>query len=1172
MYRACIIISLFLLFHLCLLKGQSPHLSNNRTAILTEIDSVSIIDSFSIISYTLDIQKVGSTEKLDSSFYVLDNNSIIWKKRPPLPLQINYRVFPFNLEESFSRLDTSIIGHLDDEQAINIIYNPFQKEVGLIDFKGLAYNGSFSRGISFGNNQDLVLNSRFNLQLAGSLGDDIEILAAITDENIPLQPQGNTQQLQEFDKIFIQIKRRNNSITAGDYELSKPIGYFMNYFKKLQGASFQNQTSFESKGILSSSASIAIARGKFARNNIEQQEGNQGPYKLRGAEGERFIILLAGTEKVWMDGELLERGIERDYIVDYNRGEISFTNRRLVTKDSRLVVEFEYADQNYLRTMYAVNSQYSSKKWNVYFNLFNQQDSRTSTGNITLSQADRDILRDAGDNLAKAVVRSIDSLNEDNSFRVGYTILDTLINCGGLDTTIQILRFSNDPQLVQATARFSLVGAGMGNYILNEQQIANERIYQYIAPDPVTCQPRGNFEPISQLAAPQQQQMFTLGSEYQFSENAYGKTEIALSNLDLNRFSNLDAQDNIGIAVFSQYHQDFKLGKDSSLWKVSGDVSYEFVQKTFISLNPYRNPDFLRDWNLANVQGISQIDRADEHIALFGLQLRHTTLGSLSYDFSTFLRDTIYNGYKHTGVFQFDKDSWNILAKASLVNTDEPIQRTQLFRPNITIEKTLPFLDNWRLGFYGEREKSDRYRVHSDSLSDNSFFFDQFSCYLSTASDRRTNFELKYKQRNDYAPNGLDYTASNTAREASAEGQWNANKRIKIGGNFTFRQLEVIDSTISKQEAADTYLSRIDIGLNLIKGALQSNTTYEIGGGQEAKVAFTYIEVMPGTGTHIWLDSIYNNDGIIQPNEMEIAPFPDQANFVRLTTITDEFIRTNNVGLTQSLRITPRAIWFNEEGFKKTISKLSTISNIKITRKTRESSGVSSWNPLQLNIADTALVAISSSLRNVLFYNRGDAIYDLQLGQNDNRNRFVQTSGFESRRLSEHYFQARLNFRKTISSQIRLANGIRASDSEFFNNKDYRIRFFNIAPQFTLFVDQRFRTILKYEYQYDQNELGDNQEKSKRNEVSLEAAFNQSVKTALRLNASFIKIEYTGEINSPVGFAILNGLQNGQNFLWNVSLDRQLGQNIQLNISYEGRKTGTAKIVHVGRAQISANF
>src|SRR5690606_34328620 len=118
---------------------------------------------------------------------------------------------------------------------------------------------------------------------------------------------------------------------------------------------------------------------KFARNILAVQEGNQGPYRLRGAEGERFIILLAGTERVFLNGKLLQRGLEADYVIDYNAASITFTPAHLINKDSRIVVEFDYTDQSYLRSLYAADLDYKVEKARVYFSFYSDQDSKNST-------------------------------------------------------------------------------------------------------------------------------------------------------------------------------------------------------------------------------------------------------------------------------------------------------------------------------------------------------------------------------------------------------------------------------------------------------------------------------------------------------------------------------------------------------------------------------------------------------------------------------------------------------------------------------------------------------------------------------------------------------------------------------------------------------------------------
>ena len=94
------------------------------------------------------------------------------------------------------------------------------------------------------------------------------------------------------------------------------------------------------------------------------------------------------------------------------------------------------------------------------------------------------------------------------------------------------------------------------------------------------------------------------------------------------------------------------------------------------------------------------------------------------------------------------------------------------------------------------------------------------------------------------------------------------------------------------------------------------------------------------------------------------------------------------------------------------------------------------------------------------------------------------------------------------------------------------------------------------------------------NEASGEKLSLKAISVAMDAdpNVRNVAIDFTGESSSPVGFALLNGLQPGRNWLWNLSATRQLGQYLQLNLSYEGRQTGMAKTVHVGRAQVTALF
>ncbi len=1174
-----------------LLRSQSNPLDNRRQLIISTAPDSVFLDSLNVIPRSVKFISFNRSIPLDSLRYTLEGNWLHWSKKPEEDtVLISFRVLSNEFSSSLAFRDPNKIAKDAAGNYIGFDYSPFNNpDRPLFDSKGLDYSGSFSRGLSFGNSQNLVLNSSFNLQMNGQLGDDVEILAAISDNNIPIQPEGNTQQLQEFDRIFIQLSRKNSRLLAGDYELSRPSGHFINYFKKLQGATFFNNTQLDERSSLSTKASVAIARGKFSRNEFVGQEGNQGPYRLRGENDEAFIIVLAGTEKVYMDGERLQRGLEYDYVIDYNRGDITFTNKRLITKDIRIIVEFEYSNQQYLRSMFALSNEWKQDKLSLYFNFFSEQDDKNSGEARDFTVEQKQSLAEAGDNTDGILVSGERPVSETQE-QVQYLKIDNPYTPFGDSILVPVQLIENDlsctlPIEVELAAQevlstnpsllavsFSKVDPGLGNY--NRCSEAFGTVFVYSPPDSLG-NPTGEFLPIIKLNAPRMQQMISLGTAYEINEKGRVSAEISMSNFDFNRFSQLDEEDDQGLAVKVAYQQAYNLSKKEDSWQLNTQIDYEGLQSNFRFLNPYRNAEFTRDWNIPPLSSGSPL--RSEQLASGGFRLSKPKLGEFSYTFSTFQRDSLLEAYRHTGLFRLERNGYNLFITSSLTTTSSPTEKTHFFRPKLELSKTISKWDQLQFGLYGEREKNDRRNKERDTLTNESFYYDLARAFLKNDENAPLHYSASWTRRWDFFTTENVFSLGTEADQANINGRWQQSQSISLAWNFNYRELRIQQPELTNLKGQRTYLGRLDYTMLLFKGALRSSTSYEIGSGQEQKIEFVYRQIQQGEqGTHFWNN--INGDDVIQLNEVELPPFPGAANLIQLPQLTDEFIRTDNVQFNQSLWLEPSMLSRNAEsvdGIMAIIRKISIQNTFRIIRKTSETPGVQPWNPFQVQIPDSSLITLSSGLQSVLYYNRAGLKYDFQLGFQENRNRLTLATGPEQRLRRETYWQGRWNFDRKWSFILRLALEDQAKtlqNSELNNAVNYDLKSESIQPQLLWQPNQAFRISSTFEYTDGQNVIPGAQERLSQRSLSFEGQINQTSATSLRLNLSFVNVKYNGDPNTPVGFALLNGLQNGRNYLWTLSIDRRLANNILLNISYEGRRTGSATTVHVGRAQLRATF
>ena len=498
--------------------------------------------TFSIDSLTLvpgSVQCVGcgaATLYLDQQY-----QRIVLSQLPADSITIFYRVFPWRLDKQYAirklRQSDSTLLYTD-------FYSPPPKEKHeeFLSTPGIQKTGSLTRGISFGNNQNVFVNSGLNLQLEGMLNDDIRVSALISDQRIPFQPQGNTQQIREFDRVLIQLDHKYASLMAGDIVLQHNDTEFLSYYKNVQGGQATVKWRQGSEAS-QSTVSAAIAKGKFASIGVEVREGVQGPYRLRPPGlSDVLIIILANSEKVFVDGKLMKRGFNYDYIIDYNTGELTFTNTVMITRFSRLRVDFEYAERNYNRSI--LQAGHKEQKGRFFFgaDYYREADNPNRPLSFELNPENELILRMAGDSAQKAIISTATRVNNFTEDGIFYIKKDTLIN--GVQDSIFVYAPNGEGVLFQVA--FTNVGFGNGDYVLLSN-LSNGRVFRFAGSN------QGDFAPVRQLVTPNSRSMLNLYAGYEITPKQRIITEWAYSNYDQNRYSRLDAGDNLDQAAKLSY-------------------------------------------------------------------------------------------------------------------------------------------------------------------------------------------------------------------------------------------------------------------------------------------------------------------------------------------------------------------------------------------------------------------------------------------------------------------------------------------------------------------------------------------------------------------------------------------------------------------------------------------
>lgn len=1123
---------------------QLPH-----QFIIAATDSV-VLDSARVLSagieYAIDYRH--GRIRFDSAFA----SSVLADTHLTPRIVIDYSYLPFRFEDSYFRRKLVVMRDSAGRDTLRV--SRPRSSFGLDDIFGrdLQKSGSIVRGFTVGSNRDFTLNSGLRLQLAGKLANDVEVVAALTDESTPIQPEGTSQTLQEFDKVFVELRSTDATATLGDFNLDLTGSEFARLSRKLQGAkaAANYRLGFTNGSSLFSAAST---RGKYNTNQMQGIEAVQGPYRLTGRNNERQIIVIAGTERVYINGELQTRGETNDYTIDYSTGEVTFTPRRLITAASRITVDFEYSDRQYSRSLLAgqSSSRFFDYKANFTFSFLREGDDQDSPIDFSLTDTARAVLEAAGDDPTKAVLSGVTQVDS-NGY---YVAVDTLI--GGAPVTFYRYAPGRDARYVIS---FSSVGAGKGEYIRRAVGV-----FEWRGPG------FGDYLPVKLLPLPTSAQVMDFQLDVTPVSDLRIAGEFAASKYDANRLSSLSDHDNSGQATkveIAYTPKDVSIG-GSRIGSFEVRARERYVNRRFVPIDRTNDIEFERKW------GIGTGTAGNEEIQEASLKYAPVASIAVTGGYGKITRGDALRSVRNDATLSIKGDSLPTVSYLfeSVRSREIPSDRysswlRQIGSVDYRIGKFAP-------NFKYENERRRISTLSTAALADGSFSFNVFSPGLRIADIWKMTLASQLEWRTD---NLFDTTSRSVIRESKSFTQsyslklseWNALSSTldvtlrdkKFTPTFKLRGNNDISTVLVRSQSRYAPLNR----------GVETDLFYEVATQRSSRLERVFVRVAVGTGNYKYLGDL-NGNGVADEAEFELTRF--DGDFVAITVPSDQLFPVIDLKTSVRLRVTPSR-FLDDSPLGGVLNVVSTETYVRLEEKSTEPDlkkiYLLHFRRFQ---SDSTISGSTFFTQDVNFFEGRPAFSArLRFSQRTGLNKFASSSssGIQERNFArERSLRLRWQLVEEIANQIDVVNRV-----DRVSGSDAASRLRDILSN-TIAFDLSYRP-------YQQVEVGMKFEvgsSTDRNQVpAVEADLNtQSLRFVYAFRgAGQARVEASREeillskTDASLPYELTGGRVPGKTFLWRAAFDYRVTEFIQATVNYDGRSEGGRAPLHTGRAEVRAFF